>query len=131
MNNVSNQIRGPRVSRNSGSINGENVDQFLNRGRSLIKEGDINNDGRYQRGSNSQNEYLRSKVSNERNLRNDISSRSDTRNNYNNQLSRRRGMNFENISVCKYSYQMYYYSNVIKRCLRKRVENHKKFNKLI
>lgn len=99
MNNVSNQIRGPRVSRNSGSINGENVDQFVKRGRSLVREGEINNDGRYQRGSNSQNEYLRSKVSNERNLRNDISSRSDTRNNYNDQLSRRRGMNSENTSV--------------------------------
>ena len=38
---------------------------------------------------------------------------------------------FENINACEYSYQMYYYSNVIKRCLRKRVENHKKFNFLI
>ena len=26
---------------------------------------------------------------------------------------------------------MYYYSNVVKKCLRKRIENHKKFNALI
>ena len=38
---------------------------------------------------------------------------------------------FENISACQYSYQMYYYSNVVKKCLRKRIENHKKFNQLI
>lgn len=99
MNNVSNQIRGPRVSRNSGSLNGENIDQFVKRGRSLVREGEINNDGRYQRGSNSQNEYLRSKVSSERNLRNDISSRSDIKNTYNDQFSRRRGMNSESNSI--------------------------------
>ena len=99
MNNVSNQIRGPRVSRNSGSLNGENIDQFVKRGRSLVREGEINNDGRYQRGSNSQNEYLRSKVSSERNLRNDISSRSDIKNTYNDQFSRRRGINSESNSI--------------------------------
>lgn len=46
-------------------------------------------------------------------------------------LEERKDKYFENISACQYSYQMYYYSNVIKRCLRKRVENHKKFNFLI
>jgi len=99
INNIPNQNKGPRISRNSGSLSGENVDRLVNRGRALIREDDMNKDGRYQRGSNSQNEYLRSKVNREGNYRNDISSRSDIRNNYNDQFSRRRGMNSENISV--------------------------------
>tara|TARA_B100001996_G_scaffold378350_1_gene362386 strand:+ start:70 stop:1506 length:1437 start_codon:yes stop_codon:yes gene_type:complete len=99
MNNVSSQNKGPRISRNSGSLGGKNVDQFVKRGRSLVREGGINNDGNYQRGSNSQNEYLRSKVSSEGNFRNNISSRSDIKNSYNDQFSRRRGMNSESNSA--------------------------------
>ena len=95
--NSLNYSRGPRISREGGIISGENVESFVNRGRSLNeseRNGEIDNSR--QRGSNSQNEYLRNRVTKIETSDQGIRSRAVLKEGVRNQYSRNRSMSLEN-----------------------------------